>query len=213
MLASKALRPTLHARRAPAQHAASTAAAAVQQRSRPPIPAGGAAASTAGYHQQAPGSSSSWSPGGSGSMPWTPPSASWWATRKRPSSSLGALNYPHVAPDPLADPAIFDEINAYSLKRQTGVSLKTLLDTGPWLGCRGALIGVVLEMRRLILPSVVQSHNPKNRAGSLAAEEVLWKGGEHHGHAADAAAGQSVVVAVCLRLTQNPIRLQRPNKG
>lgn len=106
-------------------------------------------------------------------MPWTPSSASWWATRKRPSSSLGALNYPHVAPDPLADPAIFDEINAYSLKRQTGVSLKTLLDTGPWLGCRGALIGVVLEMRRLIRPSVVQSQ--KTGRGHLLQKKYFGK--------------------------------------
>lgn len=80
-----------------------------------------AGASSSGYHQA------------SNAMPWTPPSASWWATRKRPSSSLGSLNYPHVAPDPLADPSVFDEINAYSLKRQTGVSLKTLLDTGRWV--------------------------------------------------------------------------------
>ncbi|GAB5034875.1 pyruvate dehydrogenase kinase [Nannochloropsis oceanica] len=50
--------------------------------------------------------------------------------RRRPSSSLGSLNYPHVAPDPLADPTVFDDINTYSCKRQTGVSLKTLLDTG-----------------------------------------------------------------------------------
>lgn len=77
----------------------------------------------------------------------------------RPTSSLGSLNFPHVAPgtattdsspsfvgvalrrssficytssraDPLADRSIFDEINAFSQKRQTGVSLKTLLDTG-----------------------------------------------------------------------------------
>lgn len=48
----------------------------------------------------------------------------------RPSSSLGSLNYAHVAPDPLADPGVFDDINTYSCKRQTGVSLKTLLDTG-----------------------------------------------------------------------------------
>lgn len=52
--------------------------------------------------------------------------------RRRPSSSLGSLNFPHVAPDPLADPAVFDDINTYSCKRQTGVSLKTLLDTGTW---------------------------------------------------------------------------------
>lgn len=50
--------------------------------------------------------------------------------RRRPSSSLGSLNFPHVAPDPLADPTVFDDINTYSCKRQTGVSLKTLLDTG-----------------------------------------------------------------------------------
>lgn len=85
----------------------------------PPLPL--AAAGAAGHLHTA----------GAGS-PWTPPSASWWA-RKRPSSSLGSLNYPHVAPDPLADPSIFDEINTFSLKRQTGVSLKTLLDTGACL--------------------------------------------------------------------------------
>jgi hypothetical protein len=50
----------------------------------------------------------------------------------RCSSDLSSLNYPHVAPDPLATQEVFDEVNAFSSKRQTGVSLKTLLDTGEW---------------------------------------------------------------------------------
>ncbi len=108
MLASK--RALLHT----AARAASRRGA--QSLTTPPAAAAAAASAAAGYHHHA--------------MPWTPPSASWWATRKRPSSSLGSLNFPHVAPDPLADPSVFDEINTYSLKRQTGVSLKTLLDTG-----------------------------------------------------------------------------------
>lgn len=65
-------------------------------------------------------------PGGSTRHPFKP------HLRRRPSSSLGSLNFPHVAPDPLADPTVFDDINTFSCKRQTGVSLKTLLDTGTW---------------------------------------------------------------------------------
>lgn len=97
----------------------------------PPIPLAALGAGPCNIHMA----------GAGGTTPgWTaPPSASWWATRKRPSSSLGSLNYPHVAPDPLADPSIFDEINAFSLKRQTGVSLKTLLDTGACVHCWGEM--------------------------------------------------------------------------
>lgn len=187
MLASKALRPTLHARRGLAQHAASAAAAAVRQRSRLPSIPTGAGAGAAGYHQQAPGGGSI---GGSGSMPWTPPSASWWATRKRPSSSLGALNYPHVAPDPLADPSIFDEINAYSLKRQTGVSLKTLLDTGAWAGWPMGHVGWLGGSSECVFVRSIQNH----RAGPPAPEAVLREGGERHRYAADAPAGPSVAL-------------------
>ena len=65
---------------------------------------------------------------------WTKPSpiitAATRARAARDNSSLSSLGYSHAAPDPLSDPAVFDDINAFSEKKQTGISLKTLLDTG-----------------------------------------------------------------------------------
>jgi hypothetical protein len=40
------------------------------------------------------------------------------------------MSYPHAHPDPLSNQLVFDEINTFAARRQTGVSLKTLLDTG-----------------------------------------------------------------------------------
>lgn len=51
---------------------------------------------------------------------------------RRAKSSLSSLGYTHAAPDPLSDPAVFEEVDIFSQKKQTGVSLKTLLDTGKY---------------------------------------------------------------------------------
>jgi hypothetical protein len=93
-------------------------------------------------------------------------------------SSSTALTYAHVAPDPLSDRSTFEDISVYAAKRQTGVSLKTLMDTGE-------------DVRDV---SRRKEHPDLNtwilhRSGPSSPEALLWQGGAHHCDATDAAAG------------------------